>query len=126
MFNKESNGIPEEISDYIKCQIWDGNIRQFSNFIKNYCIFGTITRYKQPQSKLTNRMDEISIIDPITQENSFEFEKGSFDELEEAKQWLIEKALNKFDGNKTLAAKHLGISYQGLAYLLKNTSVANN
>jgi transcriptional regulator with PAS, ATPase and Fis domain len=41
-------------------------------------------------------------------------------ELENAKKWLIENALKKFNNNKTLAAKQLGISYQGLAYLLKN------
>ena len=126
MFDKENNGISEEISDYIECQSWDGNIRQFSNFMKNYCMFGTITRYKDPQTKLTNRIDETSIIDSNIKENSFEFEKGSFNELEDAKQWLIEKALNKFNGNKTLAAKHLGVSYQGLAYLHKNNIGANN
>jgi len=126
MFNKENLGIPTEIIGYIKNQNWEGNIRQFSNFMKNYCIFGTITRFKEPQTNLTNRMDEFSIISSKIQENSYTFDKGSFDELEDAKQWLIEKALNKFSGNRTLAAKHLGVSYQGLAYLLKNNDIANN
>jgi len=48
------------------------------------------------------------------------FKNKNFQELEEAKYWLINKALKQFEGNKTLAAKHLGVSYQGLAYLLKN------
>ena len=126
MFGKENIGISEEILDYIKCQSWKGNIRQFSNFIKNYCIFGTITRYNVPQTKLTNRIEETQFVDSSKHKNLFEFEKGSFDELENAKKWLIKKALNKFDGNKTLAAKHLGVSYQGLAYLLKNNNGSNN
>lgn len=126
MFNKENNGIPDEITDYIKCQSWEGNIRQFSNFMKNYCIFGTITRYDVPQTKLTNRVDQTPRIDSKKQENSFVFENGNFDELENAKQWLIDRALNKFNSNKTLAAKHLGVSYQGLAYLLKNNNRTNN
>ncbi|MCF6269019.1 MAG: sigma-54 dependent transcriptional regulator [Melioribacteraceae bacterium] len=122
MFDKENKGIPEEITEYIKNQSWEGNIRQFSNFMKNYSIFGTITRYNVPQTKPTNRVAEAPKVDTKIEGNSFEFENGSFNELEIAKQWLIEKALNKFNGNKTLAAKHLGVSYQGLAYLLKNNN----
>jgi len=52
--------------------------------------------------------------------NAYFFNSGCLDELEDAKYWLINKALKTYNGNKTLAAKHLGISYQGLAYLLKN------
>jgi len=122
MFDKEKKVIPKEIADYIKSQNWEGNIRQFSNFMKNYCIFGTITRYNVPPNKLRNKIDGTSIVDLNLHENSFPFKKGSFNELEDAKQWLIDKALKKFSGNRTLAAKHLGVSYQGLAYLLKNSN----
>jgi len=126
MFNKENNGITDEISNYLKSQAWEGNIRQFSNFMKNYCIFGTITRYKEPHSKILRRMEEISIVNPSIDENSYAFSKGSLNELDQAKKWLIDRALDKYNGNRTLAAKHLGVSYQGLAYLLKSSNDTNN
>jgi len=110
MFDKNIVSFSNEIWNYIENHNWEGNIREFSNFIKNYCIFGTITQSKNYQiSPLKNDLA-----------NSFLFNYGSLDELEDAKYWLINKALKTYDGNKTLAAKHLGISYQGLAYLLKN------
>jgi DNA-binding NtrC family response regulator len=126
LFNKERKEIPNDIKKYIASQKWEGNIREFSNFIKNYVMFGTITRYNNPTVKLTSKINEPSKIDSTTNENSFEFRNGSFSELEDAKQWLIKKALNKFGGNKTLAAKHLGVSYQGLAYLLNNWTGTKN
>ncbi len=109
MFDKEKKSLSDEIWDYILTHKWEGNIREFSNFIKNYCIFGTITHngnYKI--SPLKNNLN-----------NAFVFNSGNLEELEEAKYWIINRALKINDGDKTLAAKHLGISYQGLAYLLK-------
>jgi DNA-binding NtrC family response regulator len=110
IFGKEKLPFPDEVLEYINNSPWDGNIREFSNFIKNYIIFGTITK-NESYTKSPLRSDA---------ENTFVFRKCNFEELEEAKFWLIEKTLKKYDGNKTLTAKHLGISYQGLAYLLKN------
>ncbi len=110
LFNKDILSFPDEVWEHINSSNWEGNIREFSNFVKNYILFGTITKgnsYKKP----------ISICNT---EDMYLFKNKNFQELEEAKYWLINKALKQFEGNKTLAAKHLGVSYQGLAYLLKN------
>ncbi len=110
LFNKKIVDLPDEVWQHIYNNNWDGNIREFSNFIKNYILFGTITNG-------SNCKKHVSIRD---NENMYLFKNKNFQELEEAKYWLINKALKQFEGNKTLAAKHLGVSYQGLAYLLKN------
>lgn len=110
IFGKEKLPFSDEVWEYIDNNEWDGNIREFSNFIKNYIIFGTITK--------SNSYKKSPFISKA--KNTFVFSKCNFEELEEAKFWLINKTLKMYDGNKTLAAKHLGISYQGLAYLLKN------
>ena len=110
LFDKDILSFPDEVWQHINSSNWEGNIREFSNFVKNYILFGTITKgnnYKKP----------ISICNT---EDMYLFKNKNFQELEEAKYWLINKALKQFEGNKTLAAKHLGVSYQGLAYLLKN------
>ncbi len=110
LFNKEILSLPDNVWEHINSSNWDGNIREFSNFIKNYILFGTITNGNGHRKPI-----------PISNnENMYLFKNKNFQELEEAKYWLINKALKQFDGNKTLAAKHLGVSYQGLAYLLKN------
>jgi len=132
MFNNELKEITDEIRHYIRKQRWEGNIRQFSNFIKNYCIFGSISRdefqesdiiEKQvPQFNFNNEVKGRDNSPTLVSEtgNYFKFENGNLEELEEAKKWLINQALKKYNGNKTQAAKHLGVSYQGLAYLIKS------
>lgn len=49
----------------------------------------------------------------------FHFRDGSLTELDDAKRWLVEKALIQSGGNKSAAARHLGITYQGLLKMLK-------
>jgi len=115
MFDKPIQNISDDVWSFIENNRWEGNIREFSNFIKNYCLFGTISRSENYQiASLKSNSN-----------NSFTFNSGNFDELEEAKIWLINRAMKMYDGNKTLAAQHLGLSYQGLAYLLKNTNNSN-
>jgi len=46
-----------------------------------------------------------------------------YQEIEDAKAWLIEKALLKYNYNKSQAAKHLGITYQGLLKFLKRNEM---
>jgi DNA-binding NtrC family response regulator len=109
LYQKEKKELPQEIWEHINNRDWFGNIRELANFIKNYVVFGTITHehyLKHPEYK--------------EEENKYFFKTGSLKELEDAKYWLINKALKKFDGNKTLAAKELGLTYQGLKYLLEN------
>lgn len=113
LFNKEIEQLPDEILDSIKNDVWEGNIREFSNFIKNYVLFGSVTKTNNYQSIQPNKNED----------NTFVFMNHNFQELEEVKYWLINKALKKFDGNKTQAAQHLGISYQGLVYLLKKPNI---
>ncbi len=112
LFAKEITPLSDETMEYIYNNEWSGNIREFASFIKNYTLFGTIVKAKSYQKKVSVNKNM----------NMFHFTNCTFQELEEAKYWLIDKVMKKFDGNKTLAAKHLGVSYQGLAYLLKNIS----
>jgi transcriptional regulator with PAS, ATPase and Fis domain len=112
LFNKEASNFPDDVWEHIYNQNWEGNIREFSNFIKNYILFGTITK--------SNNLANTTPV--LANDNSFQFKDNNFQELEKVKYWMIDRVLKQFAGNKTLAAKHLGVSYQGLAYLLKNNN----
>ncbi len=98
---------------------WPGNLRQFSNFIKAYCLFGKDWSLEDYICETQNR----SSFNNIIFDDSFKFIEGNMLELEEAKFWLIERAFKKFHNNKTKAAEHLGITYQGLLKMLKKRGI---
>lgn len=92
---------------------WPGNLRQLSNFLKAFCLFGNEWDFDDfihntENGYSFNRMES----------DCFKFSEGTMLELEEAKYWLINRALNKFNGNKSKTAEHLGITYQGLLKML--------
>jgi len=95
---------------------WPGNLRQFSNFIKAFCLFGHDWSNNDFISHTKNNFSINSHSD------TFKFIEGNMTELEHAKQWLINRALKKYNWNKTKAAEHLGITYQGLLKMLKKQS----
>lgn len=115
IYNITSPEIDKETFALMKQSNWSGNIRQFSNFVKNWCLFGTNAKQDEIQRWINSESNN-----RIHSDESFHFEKGNMSEMDEAKQWLIERALSKFNGNKTKAAEHLGVSYAGFLKMLKN------
>ncbi len=117
-FEKQYSIKAPEKSDYIlkkiKEEYWPGNVRQFTNFVRKWTLFGH-----------DERMDEI--INWMRGENSavtkdgktFRFENLTIAELDDAKKWMVLKILDECEGNKSKAAKHLGLSYPGLLNMLK-------
>lgn len=117
LFNISSKEFDNYTIDEINKSNWNGNIRQLSNFVKNWCLF----------SENASRVDVIKWINSentnhIDSEISYSFREGTMSELEDAKTWLINRALSKFDGNKSKAAEHLGLSYAGFLKMLKKQS----
>ena len=93
---------------------WPGNIRQLSNFTKNYVLFEENLTEDEIDHWLSN-----GVLLQEEDELSFKFINGTIDELEEAKLWLIRKILIKYGYNKAQTAKHLGMSYPGLHAIIK-------
>lgn len=116
--------IPETIMTYLKRQRWEGNIRQLSNVMKRWCLFGEHSDYhdvaawlEQPQYK-NSSTDQTATTDQTVFLHC-DFHEGTFDELDAIKAKLIREVLHKYHGNKTKTAQHLGISYPGLLKMLK-------
>jgi len=103
--------------DYLKSLDWPGNVRQIKNFVQNYALFGGEISVRQ-----IIKTNENKSLDTKISGNKFNFKDGTFEEIEQAKSWLIDKALTKYDGNKTKAANHLGMTYQGLLKYLKRNN----
>ncbi|MFP4549154.1 MAG: sigma-54-dependent transcriptional regulator, partial [Fidelibacterota bacterium] len=109
--------ISKDEMDYLKSLEWPGNVRQIKNFIQNYALFaGKISVHQLVKSNEEKKLDTKIC------GNKFDFKNGTFEEIEQAKSWLIDKALTKYDGNKTKAAQHLGMTYQGLLKYLKRNN----
>lgn len=117
IYNISSPEIDKEILTVMNQSNWSGNVRQLSNFVKNWCLFGKNATHDEIQRWINSESNN-----RIHSDESFLFEKGNMSELDEAKKWLIERALSKFNGNKTKAAEHLGVSYAGFLKMLKNLS----
>ncbi len=105
-----SSELLQELTEYE----WKGNIRELSNFMKSYVLFYEEGEEMKLSHWLFNKMPELTKEDLV-----FHFAKGTIDELEEARKWLILKILKKYNFNQSQAARHLGMSYVGLHKYLK-------
>ena len=114
-FNVEYNPFPKEIKKKIATSEWHGNVRQLTNFVKNWLLFGHFSDEAEINSWINNGV-------PRTENNEYiyMFNKGTISEIEDAKIWLIKKILKNYNNNKAQAARHLGMTYPGFHKLLKN------
>ncbi len=115
-FNKKANEIPKELWEKIINYNWPGNVRQLTNFIKKWVLFGEDTIIENSMDNIFVEEEEKQGIERVL---AFDFIDGTFEELEKAKKLLIYKILDKYNGNKSQAARHLGLTYQGLLKMLK-------
>ncbi|MCF8357052.1 MAG: sigma-54 dependent transcriptional regulator [Melioribacteraceae bacterium] len=106
--------IPKELMEKLTNNFWEGNIRQLQNFIRKWAMFGEHLELTDVEMWLNNGFHDEH--DGMV----FKFNEGTFQEIEDAKKWLIHKTIKRFNGNKTKAAEHLGISYPGLLKMLKS------
>ncbi len=108
-----SKSLLNELSQYP----WVGNIRQLQNFVKNFVLFG---------SEVPEEDYEIWLNEPgefQRDELTFTFVKGTFDEIEEVKKWLVHKIFKKNGNNISKTARFLGMTYAGLYRLLKKNGL---
>ncbi len=115
-FSKKAGEISEELWEKIINYDWPGNIRQLTNFIKKWVLFGEDSLEKEEEKILFDEFEEKSSIETFL---TFDFIDGNLEELEHAKKLLILLTLKKYNGNKSQAARHLGLTYPGLLKMLK-------
>ncbi|HDD52829.1 MAG TPA: sigma-54-dependent Fis family transcriptional regulator, partial [Thermosulfidibacter takaii] len=89
---KEITEIPKKVMDTLVKYPWPGNIRELQNVIERAVILSKGGRLAPPR---------------LEEEREEDFLEGSLKELEKK---AIERALEKFGGNRKKAAEYLGIS----------------
>ncbi len=104
---KEITEIPDKVMDSLVNYPWPGNIRELQNVIERAVILSKGGKLAPP------RLEE----DLAKTEDSSDILEGSLKDLEKK---AIERALEKFGGNRKKAAEYLGISLRTLQYKIKN------
>jgi len=117
-FRKNIQDLDKEAKQLFLEYDWPGNVRELKNAIERAMIFeqGTLVSAKH----LPIYLNGISY--PLSQQSPSKPPKNPFS-LEDAEKDLLIKALHKSKGNKSHAAKILGISRDTLRYRIKKWDI---
>ncbi|NLY70151.1 MAG: sigma 54-interacting transcriptional regulator, partial [Clostridiales bacterium] len=102
-FNSNRNYVfDDNAMNFLKNYMWRGNVRELQNFVERIYIYGN-------EKKVINEEDVRDLL--RVQDNMETLDGPSLNgTLEEIKDNAIKEALKRFDGNRTQAAKYLGVS----------------
>lgn len=103
MYSKDEGDGPsinKEARDILQSYLWPGNVRELKNVIRRATIFGNGNEIG-PELISLDLEKELELIE----------EASPFD-LKEMERRLVFKALERAEGNKTVAARLLGVSYK--------------
>ncbi len=127
IYGRDIQGLDEESKEFFSAYRWDGNVRELKHVIESmvYVARDNILGIKDLPAYVYDRMQDSKgkaveaehIISPLSisvpnKEGNFNLRKV----LEEKERMLIQQALEHAKGNKTAAAKLLGIPRQTLKY----------
>jgi two-component system response regulator AtoC len=113
-FNKAIEGLEPEAERLFMSYDWPGNVRELKNAIERAMIFETGPR-------ISARHVPIRPGAPSPADSAAAGAAGADLSLPEAEKRMVGQALAKAGGNKTKAARILGISRDALRYKLKKT-----
>ncbi len=105
----------EEVKAALENYHWPGNVRELENVIERACVFSS-------SHQLTKELFPEKLFQPSIQDCTQNSEEILFP-LEEAERRAIFMAITKARGNKSLAAKYLGISRSTLYEKLKRYNI---
>lgn len=124
--NKHGLKISEEALNHLKKRAWKGNIRELKNTIEKLVAFAGGEEISDDLVlENTNEIDENSgnEIRPAFEINGLNLSGKKSLDINETEKELIKLALSACAGNKTSAAKKLGISREGLRLKFKKYGI---
>lgn len=127
-YNKSIKGIDDEALNFLTTYSWPGNIRELRNAFERAVLLchGEVLTIKHFENILSHQTGEIlsspkksSYVPIIINSDTIQIEiPYSTTNLQHASLFYIQEVLKKVNGNKSLAARLLGISRPRLARLL--------
>ncbi|GHI01038.1 sigma 54-interacting transcriptional regulator [Neobacillus kokaensis] len=127
-YGRNVEGITEEALYQLMKYEWPGNVRELENILGRAMIFMNyfetqIDEHHLPELKNTksgNEQIENNDTDYIAVGRTLS------EMMEEHEARIIQQSLSRFNGNKTLTAKNLGLSVRNLYYKLEKHKLENN
>lgn len=110
-FKKRVKGFTRDAKNKLKAHTWPGNVRELSNCLERTMIFIQKDRIDASEIKIFG-------LEPAQPEQRWVVPATGI-MLEEVEYQLIQSAVKQADGNKSKAARLLGISLDTLRYRLK-------
>ncbi|MGH7454690.1 MAG: sigma-54 interaction domain-containing protein, partial [bacterium] len=119
--NKTMLGIAEDALELCEAYDWPGNVRELENAIENAIVLGEGETLLAGHLPVTLSMRKTTL-DGFAAESDDDFFPGGSsyrEKMEAAEKKILEEAIRQADGNKSEAAKHLGISLRTMRYKIQ-------
>jgi PAS domain S-box-containing protein len=124
-YGRNVEGVTNAALKQLMLYDWPGNVRELENVLGRAIIFMNynetfIDIHHLPELKNKNVQRNT-----IVQENSYEIDLSLAEMIEQYESKVISQSLSRYNGNKTLTAKALGLSLRNLYYKLEKYKIAN-
>ncbi len=118
--NKTVTGIAEDALELCMAYEWPGNVRELENAIENAIVLGEGQTLLVEHLPVTLAMQK-SAREGVLEETDDFFLGGSTyrERMEAAEKKILEEAIRQAEGNKSEAAKQLGISLRTMRYKIQ-------
>jgi two-component system response regulator AtoC len=114
-FRKNIRGISPEAAEILQNHVWKGNVRELKNIIEKTVLLES--------EEIIEAKDLPLDIKSSVKENEDFFENDELITLDKIEKYYVERVLEKTGGNKSKAARILGITRQRLKRKLNPTGV---
>ncbi len=122
MNNKAVLGIAAEALEFCQSYHWPGNVRELENAIENAVVLGEGEEILPEHLPVTVTMRKAGLdMEAQANANDFFLASGASyrEKMEAAEKLVLEEAIQRADGNKSEAAKQLGISLRTMRYKIQ-------
>jgi DNA-binding NtrC family response regulator len=119
--NKTMAGISHEALELCQSYEWPGNVRELENAVENAVVLGEGDMLLSEHLPVTLTMRRATADGMSAAEGDEFFPAGSGyrEKMETAERKILEEAIRQANGNKSEAAKHLGISLRTMRYKIQ-------
>ncbi|WP_442594779.1 sigma 54-interacting transcriptional regulator [Neobacillus sp. D3-1R] len=126
-YGRNVEGVTEAALNQLMMYEWPGNVRELENILGRAIIF---MKYNESMVDIHHlpelKNDKLARKNEKQDQQPVEMNQSLTEMVEQFESKLISQTLSRFNGNKTLTAKALGLSLRNLYYKLEKLDIANN